>query len=475
MRKKKPKVIWEPLPGSQELFLSAPHRLVLYEGSRGPGKTDGLIMDYATEVGQGWGLGWRGILFRRTFPELDDVVTKSKKWLPKIFPGARFLASTKDYKWIFPDGEELLFRRITKEEDYNHYHGHEYPWIGFEELTTWPDEKPFEAMFSCNRSSYRHPKTEERIPLRIRATTNPHGIGHNWVKKKFIDPADPGETFLYNNMPTVRLFGSIYENPYLPPEYVKTIEGITDPNKKAAWLLGDWDIIAGGIFSDLWRREHHVIEPFSPPATWDYSRGFDWGSSKPSCVLWICRSNGEDYIKDGELYASRPGDIYVIRELYTMDKDNYNVGTRETAGQIAIRINDIEETDVLLSKRIIQPGPADSSIYTQESGFCIATQMSDEGVEWTRANKKPGSRINGWELIRQYLLSSIDMTEEGEYLSDGPRIYIFNCCKSLVRTLPLLPRDDVKPDDVDTNAEDHAADTLRYLLLANVSESSGRH
>ena len=132
------KVIWMPQPGSQVAFLTCPYWEVLYEGTRGPGKTDALIIDFLQGVGKGHGPAYRGILFRESFPQLSDVISRTKKYYTQIFPDAKYLGSNGVNKWVFPDGEELLFRHMKRADDYWNYHGHEYPWIGWEELTNWP-------------------------------------------------------------------------------------------------------------------------------------------------------------------------------------------------------------------------------------------------------------------------------------------------------------------------------------------------
>ncbi len=184
-------IIWTPQAGSQEAFLRAGHYEVLYSGTRGPGKTDALLMDYCQFVGKGLGPDWRGILFRRTYPELGDVIAKSRKWFPQIFPGAKYHAG--EHYWTFPDGETLLFRHFKTPDDYWNYHGHAYPWMGWEELTSWPSPDCYTSMMSCARSA--NPQT----PIRLRSTTNPYGCiphgevltsEHGWVDIKDILPGD---------------------------------------------------------------------------------------------------------------------------------------------------------------------------------------------------------------------------------------------------------------------------------------------
>ena len=205
-------VIWAPQPGSQAAFLSCPLSEVLYAGTRGPGKTDALLMDFAQHVGQGLGEDWRGILFRRTFPELKDVIAKANKWFPQIFPTAKY--NKADHTWTFKDGEQLIFGFMEKEDDYWKYHGHAYPWIGWEELTNWPTDELFKRMFSTNRSS------NKKVPRKIRATCNPHGVGHNWVKLRYDLPVMPGQiTTAIKRTPgepdRVAIHGTVHENKIL--------------------------------------------------------------------------------------------------------------------------------------------------------------------------------------------------------------------------------------------------------------------
>jgi hypothetical protein len=184
--KRKRSVVWAPQPGSQTAFLSCPVFECLYEGTRGPGKTDALLMDFLQHVGHGWGAEWRGVLFRRTYPQLQDVIDKSLKWFKRIFPTAQYNRS--EHYWTFPDGEQLFLRHFERDSDYWKYHGHAYPWQGWEELTTWPDSSCYTSMFSCARSSV------VGIPIKVRATTNPYGVGHNWVKSRWRLPIPRGCT-----------------------------------------------------------------------------------------------------------------------------------------------------------------------------------------------------------------------------------------------------------------------------------------
>jgi hypothetical protein len=448
-------IVWQPEPGSQEMFLSCPIFECLYEGTRGPGKTDALLMDYAQFVGKGLGPAWRGILFQVSYPALEEVIVKSNKWFPRMFPGCVYKGSS--HRWIFPSGEQLLFRYADKIDDYWNYHGHEYPWIGWEELTRWSNLDLYLKMMSVCRSS------EPGLPRHYRATCNPLGPGHNAVKMRFIDPVPRGviieEEVEIDGKKEIRervcLHGSYKENKYLlqnDPNYLKNI-ALQPEYIRKAWLKGDWDIVAGGMFDDVWNAKVHVIHPFKIPQSWRIDRSFDWGSAKPYSVGFWAESDGTDAVlPDGKTIATQRGDLFRIGEIYGWNGEP-NKGTRELATNVARKILKYQE----ILRRRIDPGPADSSIFTIDNGNSISVDMEKAGVRWKKANMKSGSRINGWELLRQRFENSIKR--------EGPGIYIFDTCRQFIRTVPVLPRDNRIMDDVDTEAEDHIADETRYRCL----------
>ncbi|UCE07578.1 MAG: terminase, partial [bacterium] len=214
-------VVWSPIEGtSQELAIDTRCHHTLYTGTRGPGKTCTQLMRFRRRVGLGYGKFWRGVIFDREFKNLSDIIAQSKRFFPEFNDGARFLESPSELKWIWPTGEELLFRYVKKLGDYDNFHGHEYPFIGWNELTKHPTGELYDKMMSTNRSSFdpekdtpklrnenNVPKTNPdgsyvylthdgkplpRIPLEVFSTTNPSGPGHNWVKRRFILPAPYG-------------------------------------------------------------------------------------------------------------------------------------------------------------------------------------------------------------------------------------------------------------------------------------------
>ena len=405
-------------------------------------------MDFAQHVGQGFGAAWQGIIFRRTYKQLDDIIDRTKKWYYQIFPGIKY--NEANYTWKWPTGEKLRLRHMDSEKDYWNYHGHEIPFIGWEELTGWPDNKCYEVMKSCCRSS------DPDVPRKYRANTNPWGIGMNWVKKYFVDPAPAGEVVVNEaDEKRVRIHGSILENKVLleaDPAYLKKLNAISDPNRRKAWRDGDWNITAGGALDDIWDPNKHVFEPFVIPHTFFLNRSFDWGSARPFSVGWWAESDGSDVILANGNRACFPrGTVIRINELYGWNGVD-NEGCRMTAAEIAQSIKGIENSASfrnLIGNNEIHKGPADNSIYTKENNMCIAADMKREGITWTESNKAPGSRIQGLEKVRRYLKNALERPME------KPGLVVFNTCRHFIRTVPTLPRDKRKLEDVETSAEDH--------------------
>lgn len=462
-------VVWAPQPGSQEAFLTCPVHEVLFSGTRGPGKSDALLMDFGQHVGCGLGASWRGVLFRQSFPDLEDVIAKSNRWFPLIWPGVRY--NIQQHKWSWPTGETLIFRHILRPADYYSFHGHEYPWIGFEELTNWPDDQCYRLMFSCNRSS------NPNAPLKIRSTCNPYGKGHNWVKLRFKLPIQRGRIIgpvLRNNhddngvkLPDrVCIQGFLWENKILlhaNPNYLSNIiTAARNRSEMLAWTEGDWNIIAGGMFDDIWDQKYHVVVDFPLeliPKQWRIDRSYDHGQSKPFSVGWWAESNGEPFEYQGRKYGTVKGDLFRIREWYGWNGQP-NEGVRLNSTKIGEGIID-REKQWNINQRV-KVGPADSSIFNdEEEETSIAKRMADVGVYWEHADKRPGSRKQGWELIREYLESSIP---DGEGYRENPGIFICENCEQFLRTFPVLPRSDKDIDDVDSDGEDHIGDEVRYRV-----------
>lgn len=480
-------VAWAPQPGSQVAFLTSPIFETLYEGTRGPGKTDALIMDFAQHTGLGYGQNWRGLLFRRTYKELRDVIDKSLAIFPRVF-GNRATYNHSEHYWKWNTGEALYFDQFMRLSDYDKYHGHAYPWQGWEELTNWPDDRGFRKMQSCCRAPVKD------MPRKVRATTNPFGVGHNWVKLRYRLPIAPGRVkgqVIRNSYDfegqlepeRVAVHGELKENRVLleaDPGYVSRIRAAaSSPAELRAWLYGDWNIVAGGMFDDLWDPRVHVLPNFplnKVPEGWRLDRAYDHGQSAPFSVGWYAQSNGERFEWNGVLYGPVRGDIIRIAEWYGWN-GRPNEGLRMQSRNIARGIKDREMDWGLRSKTSsrVRPGPADTSIFDDyEPQKSVAGDMSAEGVRWEKADKGPGSRVQGWTQIRKLLGGALPQKDSTR---ENPGLFVLERCEQFVRTVPVLPRDVEKdPDDVDTDAEDHVGDEVRYRVRRKqVEVSTGRY
>ncbi|MDP8268249.1 MAG: hypothetical protein P9L97_05920 [Candidatus Tenebribacter davisii] len=456
---RKPIIIWKPWPGSQQKFLTCPAWECLLHGNRGGGKTDVLIMDFLQDVDKGFGIDYKGLLLREATTELGDVISKTKKWIPRIFPLAKYNGSKKI--WTFSDGETLWLNYARVEADYEQYHGHEYPWIGWEELTNHAFDKVYKKLMSCNRSS------NAGITPKYRGTCNPSGPGHQWVKQRFIDATQTGKIlkedieFEYPNekgdtvsttltvtRTHVRSFQA--ENKSLAeadPLYMAKIYELTKDNEmlRAAWIDGSWDLLIGGFFTDVWDKDIHVLPTFKVPTSWDLIRSFDWGSSKPWAVTYGFITNGEQpdpHLLGGEIIPYIPkGSVIICTEIYGWN-GNINEGDQAVSSEIAERVLAVD--NALLTEYGIRcvPGPADTSIYDVRDGTSIGANLGSCGCHWTRAYKGAGSRVAGWSIIRQMLGAA----KRGDI--ETPHLYFFSQAEHHIRTLPVQQRDPKKPEDI---------------------------
>lgn len=459
--------VWMPLPGSQLIFLNCPVFEAMLGGNRGGGKSLVLLMDFAKDVGRGLGRSWRGVVFRRNYKDLDDFVNKAEVWFAQMYGNKfRFLRSKSEYMAVWDTGEVLLFRHMESEDDYSAFHGQEIPWIGWEELTQWPDDKAYLKMMSCCRSS------TPGINPRVRATTNPGGVGHRWVRRRFELPQGygriikpPGE----NGRVAIR--SDLDENFVLlnnVPNYKQTIkQAAPSAAIAAAWLEGSWDITEGGMFDDVWDSEIHIIPNIDieqVPTSWIISRSYDHGQSHPFACQWWLESSGEPIkLKNGRLIGNIRGDLILWHEWYgCAGDDNPNAGIRLPSRRIAQGI--IDREDGWGCGGQVMPGPADTEIFNKLSdrdNRCPADDMEDAGVRWERADKSPGSRKRGYETIRSKMLGS-KPAEDGTREDSG----LFCCVGNRwwLEIVPQAPRSNDDMDEVDSKYPDHHIDATRYRI-----------
>ena len=443
-------LIFSPNPGPQTEFLAAPEKEVLYGGAAGGGKSYALLVDPLRYADNG---NFRGLLLRRTLGELAELIDQSKKLYPKAFPSAYFRESKN--LWVFPSGSTLLMSYVDKDQDVTRYQGQAFSWIGVDELGHYPTPYVWDYLRSRLRT------TDQSIETYMRASANPGGVGGWWIKKMFIDRNEPnrpfaaadidsgepllyppnhakaGEPLFYRKFIPARLT----DNPYLMAsgEYEAMLLSLPEVERRRL-LDGDWDVAEGAAFSEF-NRYRHICDPFEIPSGWPRFRAADYGFSSPSCVLWGA--------------VDHDGNIWIYREVYEK---------RLTADDLADTIYEAEAFDPPMYASIL-----DKSCWNRIAGApSVAQTMIERGVRWLPSNS---DRIAGKLQIHKRLQLNRE-TEEA-------KLRIFSNCTNLIRTLPALPLSRTNSEDVDTKAEDHAYDALRYMCMAqqinNVNYNSWAH
>lgn len=412
-------------------------------------------------------------LFRRTYPDLQKNHMEGPTSLPVVLAplmGDKLVTINYGKGIIsFANGSRIFLCHCQYEKDVTSYQGAEIHLLLIDELTHFTEKMYRFLRGRCRLGSWQPPKQLAGAFPRILNGSNPGGVGHNWVKEMFVTPVPwfkiwktpKGEGGMLRQFIPAKLD----DNPTMEkndPEYRERLQGLGDPMLVKAMLDGNWDIVAGGALDDVWNASRQMIEPFRVPHDWYVNRSFDWGSSAPFSVGWWAISNGEDVqIKDGSWRYFPAGSLIRIAEWYGWN-GKPNAGCKMLAVDIARGIKEREATMGLK----VRPGPADSAIFARENGNCIADDMEREGVRWVPADKGPGSRINGLEKVRELL------KESSKERPEHPGMWAFKTCVHFSRTMPVLPRDEKKYEDVDSKSEDHVYDETRYEATMPVIQTT---
>lgn len=363
----------------------------------------------------------------------------------------------------FKNGSAIHLCHCRFDGEVTRFQGAEIHVLMMDELTHFS-----ETIYRFLRGRCRLPegiRGQYNLPL-ILCGANPGGPGHNWVKRTFIDFAEP---YMIRRMEKeeggmLRQYipARLEDNPSLNKEdYEARLTGLKSPFLVRAMLEGSWDIVAGGMWDDVWNPELHVIPPFEIPLSWRIDRSFDWGASKPYSVGFWAESDGSEVkLPDGQTLQTVRGDLFRIAEIYGWN-GKPNEGAGDSPRTVASLILEKEKSLGLRGR--VKPGPADNSIFDSSGCASIASEMERVGVRWNRSDKTPGSRRRGWVLLRQ-LLKNVSSTEE-------PSLRVFSNCVHFIRTIPVLQRSERDADDIDTTAEDHTADETRYRILANTKRT----
>jgi hypothetical protein len=433
------KLEYDPQP-KQALLHKCRARQILFGGAVGGGKSHALRWDCIAFCCENPGL--QAYIFRRSLPELEsNHIQQIKKELPTEL--GNFSESRKRFE--FYNGSYIQFQYLERDSDCDRIQGAEIHFAGVDEAGQLSAYQLGYIKSRLRLGGYE-PKQTQYLP-RLVMTANPGGISHNFLKALYIDPSPP-ETYFYDvtmidprnksdkGWLSMYIPSRMEDNKFIDPNYGASLSGL--PFELARALReGDWDLVVGSFFGDVFRRDRHVVKPFEIPEHWVRFRSFDWGSTKPFCVGWYTVAQQSDEFPDGALIK--------YREWYGAAGPDR--GLKLTAEEVAQGIKSREGYER------IDYSVADPSIWKWESGPSIGERMAKLGVRFRRADN---SRVAGWDQIRQRLI--------GE--DNTPMLYLFETCTDLIRTLPLMQHDQHRPEDINTKQEDHAVDELRYSAMS---------
>jgi hypothetical protein len=425
-----------------------------FGGAAGGGKSDCLVIEALRQVNVP---NYKALILRKTYDSLKELVEKSMYYYPQACKKARFNGSA--LTWTFPSGAKIRFGNVQAKNFKTKYQGQQYDFIAFDELThfTWEEYSWF---FSRNRPS--GPGTV----CYIRSTGNPGGIGHGWVKNRFVTPMPagtpikektsidgPGGTKYEFDRSRVFIPSTVFDNQILlknDPNYLASLDALPAA-ERAALLEGNWDSFHGQCFTE-WRcdpthyedqRWTHVIAPFDIPKHWEIIRSFDWGHSRPFSVGWTA--------------LDTEGRMYRIRELYGCKAGQPNVGVEWPDQKIAQEILRIEKEDPNIRGHNVI-GVADPAIGLKkaDSGYGAAAAMAEMGVYFSRGKN---DRMLG-KMQFHYRLA---FNAEGR-----PMFQVFNTCRHFIEQIPSLVYSETDVEDIDTTQEDHIYDECRYAFCTHI-------
>jgi len=410
----------------QKLFHLSTADETLYGGAAGGGKSYSIIWDavlFCMSVKNA-----RVTIFRRKFNELEKSIIM--EFLEKV-PAHWYQYNKKDHKAEFYSTKAVLeFNHCQYDQDTRTYQSAQYDRMYFDELTHFSEYSYTYLMSRCRT-------TKTTIKAQVKSATNPGNIGHQWVKKRFVDAGEPNTVVEHEDEKTGSKYttmfipAKLYDNDHLvkaDPGYISRLLKLPDSERKAL-LDGDWYSFEGQYFPE-WDYDIHVVTPFAIPPHWGRIRCLDWGYTNPTAVLWIAFDPN-----------SKPTKAYVYREL-SLTNTNVEQVTMEI-----MRLSEGEKISYTVAD------PSLWSVTQYEKGTSLASKFMDYGVPMMRADN---ARVAGWSQVHSYLYH--DETTL-------PMLAVFNNCFDLIRTLPALIHDQKNPEDLNTEGEDHWCDALRYGLM----------
>lgn len=435
-------IVFCPHPGPQTAFVQSPVFETVFGGARGGGKTYACLGEFILHS-QTYGRLAKGLFLRRTRESLKDAIREARI----LYRGIATWKSTRN-EFHFNTGAVLVFNYLDRDIDAENYQGHQYTRIYVEELTQFPDPAPIRKMWATLRSA-------NGVPCQFRASCNPGGPGHNWVKARYVDEgayrliADE-ET----GMQRVFIPAKVSDNPTLltnDPQYINRLRMAGSEQLVKAWLDGDWSIVDGAFF-DTWGGIHqlrHESVKLVMNEDWKCFMAGDWGSAKPFSFGWYTIVPNRIFIDDRWIPR---GAIIRFREYYGMKKGEPNKGIKMPAEMVAKELAARGDEKLLYS--VLDP-----AAFSSDGGPSIAERLLGGGARFRPADNRRVARkgaLGGWDMCRHRLLGD----------DDGPMFYVTDQCPHFIRTVPVLQHDKNNMEDLDTEAEDHVADEWRYAMMS---------
>jgi hypothetical protein len=478
-----------PMWGPQEAILSLPPEIreAGICGPRGSAKTQVLLLDCLSGVGRGHGAQYKALIVRPSQREFTDLIKSSEEVIRSIWPKSAY-NKLKSY-WEFPWGETLEFSYLDTPEQFGLYQGKSYVWIGAEELQLWDHFECYLLLFSCLRS----PIPENRLPRKIRFSCNPSGPSHSHIKHRFKLQGVPkgicGPVIEENGQKRIMIYSDFEQNVLLnrtEPSYLATVaqscEG--DSARQAAWTRGDWDVVSGGFFDEIFYKYGDTIkEPaFDLPEGGHCFFSYDHGGPSPACFLygWENTDGCDVTYSDGCVRSGRRGDIHIIGEKYFWTGKPNEGSNMSIADMLRAHVEykiqrGWRRRDPVTGKwsDFMKRGCADTGIWddSNEQGtvaedFELPVEIDGvrhSGIRFERANKGPNSIAIGGALMRERFIATAP--RKGERIRSGKGLFVVESeCPQFLRTVPTLTRDKRHPEKYSDNCENHLADACRYLL-----------
>jgi hypothetical protein len=414
-------IAWAPQPGPQTALLLCPVEDIFFGGARGGGKSDALLGDWLMHRHR-HGKFAKGILFRRTYTELEELIQRSLV----IYPATGAEYNKSEHTWYWPDGSILRMRYLEADEDAARYQGFNFTWMGIDEMGNFPSPRPIDMLWATLRSAHG-------IPCVRRCTGNPGGPGTQWIKERYIDPSEPWVPFTWApikdrpdlTIESVFIPSKLEDNARLmsaDPRYESRLAAINDPEMFKAWREGDWTILAGRYFTtfteDSCTEDPKYLPPWLP--RWI---SIDWGYNHPSAIYWAAY--------DGEV-------VHVYDELVISQQVPTDLGKR-----IANRTK-INSQGSKISRVVLSP----DAFARRSSQKTIASELA-QVIPWPIV-QADNDRIGGWNLMRQMFASG--------------QLKISKVCPEVIKKLRTAQRDPRRPEDVMKHDGDDEIDSLRYLI-----------